>query len=379
MRFTRLALRNWRNFKQVDVVLGERVFIFGPNASGKSNLLDAFRFLRDVAEEQGGLRRAVDDMRRGLRHVRTLHATRNTDVVVEVEAELDPDQPAWLYSLTLTNDSKGRVLVKSEIVKRGGQLVLERPDSDDQRDGARLSQTHLEQVSANQKFRELARFLASVEYIHLVPQLVRQPELAVTQARTPFGTDFLEQIARTPTRKRDAKLRRINKTLKAALPQFEELTFERDDVGKPHLRARYKHWRASGAWQREDQFSDGTLRLLGHLWVMLDGTAPLLLEEPELSLHAAVVQKLPRMMATLMHRTRRQILISTHSEKLMADRGIDPSEVLVLDATGHDTRVWTASEDPDICAVAEAGQPIAELLVARTRPEDVEQLARIGG
>jgi predicted ATPase len=58
MRFTRLALENWRNFRSVDVPLAQRVFVVGPNASGKSNLLDTIRFLRDVADRAGGLSRA---------------------------------------------------------------------------------------------------------------------------------------------------------------------------------------------------------------------------------------------------------------------------------------------------------------------------------
>ncbi|HEC14719.1 MAG TPA: chromosome segregation protein SMC, partial [Rhodospirillales bacterium] len=47
MRVLRLSLENWRNFRKVDVPLQQRVFIAGPNASGKSNLLDAIRFLQD--------------------------------------------------------------------------------------------------------------------------------------------------------------------------------------------------------------------------------------------------------------------------------------------------------------------------------------------
>jgi recombinational DNA repair ATPase RecF len=54
MRFTKLYLRNWRNFLEVDVALRERMFVVGPNASGKSNLLHALRFLRDIAEPRGG-------------------------------------------------------------------------------------------------------------------------------------------------------------------------------------------------------------------------------------------------------------------------------------------------------------------------------------
>jgi predicted ATPase len=377
MRFTHLALQNWRNFKEIDVPLGQRVFLFGPNASGKSNLLDVFRFLRDIAEERGGLKRAVDDVRHGMRSIRSLHATRNTDVVINVAVELGTNEPAWQYELHLHSD-QDRVRVKREMVKHGGAVLLERPDTDDRRDQMRLTQTHLEQVNANQKFRRLVEFFASIQYIHLVPQIIRRPDPSAA-SKDPFGSDFLEQLARTPPRTRDARLRRIQKALQAALPRFEELQLERDELGRPHLQARYKHWRGHGAWQREEQFSDGTLRLVGLLWAMLEGNAPLLLEEPELSLHAAVVRQIPRMIAATARKHGRQMLISTHSEQIMAEGGIDPSEILILEPTEYETRVWVAEEDPQIQAVAKAGGSIAELLVAKTRPRDVQQLAVWGG
>ncbi len=40
-----LSLRNWRNFQEVDVDLRARAFLIGPNASGKSNFLDALALL----------------------------------------------------------------------------------------------------------------------------------------------------------------------------------------------------------------------------------------------------------------------------------------------------------------------------------------------
>ncbi len=52
MIINRLIVKNWRNFQQINVPLRERQFIVGPNASGKSNLLDIFRFLRDIAKRQ---------------------------------------------------------------------------------------------------------------------------------------------------------------------------------------------------------------------------------------------------------------------------------------------------------------------------------------
>lgn len=70
----------------------------------------------------------------------------------------------------------------------------------------------------------------------------------------------------------------------------------KDNRGVPHIRGKYDHWRSQGAWQTEADFSDGTLRLMGLLWALLDGTGPLILEEPELSLHAEVASHIPEMM-----------------------------------------------------------------------------------
>ena len=80
MLISRLQLQNWRNFKKIEVDLRDRVFVIGPNASGKSNLLDVFRFLRDVAKPKGGgLQRAVE-MRGGMTKVRCLLARRKSDM-----------------------------------------------------------------------------------------------------------------------------------------------------------------------------------------------------------------------------------------------------------------------------------------------------------
>ena len=85
MLISRLQLQNWRNFKKIEVDLRDRVFVIGPNASGKSNLLDVFRFLRDVAKPKGGgLQRAVE-MRGGMTKVRCLLARSNPEVLIEVD------------------------------------------------------------------------------------------------------------------------------------------------------------------------------------------------------------------------------------------------------------------------------------------------------
>jgi len=180
-------------------------------------------------------------------------------------------------------------------------------------------------VNVNREFRIVADFLSTVRYMHIVPQLVREPERSVGRVNDPFGGDFLELIARTPKRTRESRLRGIVAALKVAVPQLQEL--HPDARGVPHLRGRYQHWRPHGAWQTEEHFSDGTLRLLGLLWAVTESSGPLLLEEPELSLHPEVVRHIPQMFGQLQRRTGRQVIVSSHSPEILNDSGIGNDEV----------------------------------------------------
>jgi predicted ATPase len=233
----------------------------------------------------------------------------------------------------------------------------------------------LEQVNVNREYRELADFLSSISYLHIVPQLVREPDRSVGRRNDPYGGDFLEQLASVRESTRTARLRRIKQALQVAVPQLQELDLERDFKGTAHLIGRYEHWRNHAARQDEAQFSDGTLRLLGLLWAVLDGRGPLLLEEPELSLHPAVVRHIPRMFANVQRSGGRQILVSTHSRDLLADESIGLDEVLVLQPSREGTAVRLAAEYDDVETLIGGGLSLSEVLLPRTSPTRIEQLS----
>jgi predicted ATPase len=376
MQITRIQLENWRNFLHIDLPLRRRMFLVGPNASGKSNLLDAVRFLRDIADQQGGFQAAVAS-RSGVSQIRSLHARRYPNVVVDLTLDLN-GAGQWRYRLEFSQDNQRRPIVAKERAWRGDDLVLDRPLPDDEQDQSRLSQTHLEQVNANKDFRAISDFLAQIRYLHLVPQLVREPDRSVGKRRDPYGGDFLEQLAGTPRRVLDSRLKRIQEALRVAVPQLRELKLERDHRGVAHLKALYTHWRPNAGWQGEDQLSDGTLRLLGLLWGVLDGSAPLLLEEPELSLHAAVVRHIPAMIAGAARKGGRQVLVSTHSPSLLSDEGVALEEVALLQPTEQGTEVELASSRREMRALVESGVSVADAVLPRTAPVDAGQLALFG-
>jgi len=376
LRFTRIHLENWRNFGSADVELAQRVFVVGPNASGKSNFLDAFRFLRDIVSVGGGLEEAVRK-RQGISKLRSLSARRYPDVVIRVDLG-EAGGETWRYELALSQDNRQRPQIKREVVTHRGEELLSRPDDADRADPERLTQTHLQQVNVNKRFRPVADAFATVRYLHIVPQLIREPDRSVGKTNDPYGGDFLRQLAETPEKTLRARLRRISEALAVAVPQLSELELIRDVQGAPHLRGRYEHWRPQGAWQTEDQFSDGTLRLLGLLWALGDSGGSLLLEEPELSLHPEVVKFLPQMFARMQRRTGRQIMTSTHSNDLLHDEGIGLDEVLLLTPSPGGTTVATAGSFVEVKDLLNGGSTLAEAVMPLTRPRKAEQLALFG-
>ena len=383
MIVTHLTVKNWRNFRAFDVDVRERQFIVGPNASGKSNFLDIFRFLRDVAKQEGGgLQKAIKD-RGGVSKVRSLAARKDPEIAIEIHLAEAIDEPTiWRYALGIRQETRGRrlPLVAYERVWHLERQIVDRPNGDDKGDSQLLTQTYLEQIGANVKFREVARFLQTITYLHLVPQLLRHADQI--QGRVieddPFGQAFLERIAKTSEKRQKSRLRSIEEALQLAVPQLQKLRFVRDpDSGRPHLEALYSHWRPNAGWQREDQFSDGTLRLIGLLWSLLEEDSLLLLEEPEQSLNAGIVAQLAPVIHRIQRRRRRQVMISTHSDDLLSDPGIDGREVLMLTPGGEGTEVQIAADAQDIRALLEAGFSAGEAILPRSNPSQAAQLSLI--
>jgi predicted ATPase len=377
LRFTHVHLENWRNFARVDTHLQRRVFLVGPNASGKSNFLDAFRFVREVAAVGGGLAAAVRN-RGGVSRLRCLAARRYPDIVIRVTVGTDETPSIWEYELSFGQDNLRRPIVKREKVFHGHDKVLDRPQEREKSDPERLTQTHLEQVVSNQEFRDVAEFFRSIRYLHIVPQLIRDVDRSLGKQNDPYGGDFLEQVASRPEKTRRAWLARIQSALRVAVPQLQDLDLERDARGAPHLKARYGHWRSRGAWQSEEEFSDGTLRLLGLLWSVLEGTGPLLLEEPELSLHPEVVRFIPQLLAGMQRRSGRQVIASTHSSDLLRGEGIGLDEVLLLKPEEEGTAIQAAGEFGEIRALLEAGLSLDDAVLPHTRPQSARQLTFFG-
>jgi predicted ATPase len=306
-----------------------------------------------------------------------LSAKKYAFIDIDVEIVDDVNDTAWRYRLVINQDSASRAVVREEKVYRDKRIVFERPNDDDKKDPLLLTYTHLEQVVVNKEFRAIGDFFRTISYQHLLPQVVRDPKgfTPTPVVNDPYGRDFLMRLWQTPKRTLDSRLTKINQALKVAVPQLVDLTVDMDSGGTPHLIGGYQHWRPNAARQYENQFSDGTLRLLGLLWSMFEGDGPLLLEEPEISLHSDVVRFLPVLFERIQRsrKVRRQVVISTHSAEILSNRGIAAEEVLLLEPGREGTAVREA-QPRDKKRLLE-GLSAAEVFLPRSKPANVDQLA----
>ena len=394
MILKKIKLRNWKNFQNCEVDLTERCFVIGANASGKSNFIDALRFLRDIAKQAGGLQTAVEE-RGGFTKIRCLAARRSAKIL-SIKIELgnpNEEQNIWSYYLEIAHTGggifKNQVKINSEEVfsYKENKFILKRgatnKDSKEKDDEETLKYTHLEQATANKEFRELQIFFQNIEYLNIIPQMVRESSsmLYSSSKEDYYGRNFLERLSKVNEKTRNSYFRKINEFLKLSVPQLSELQFVKDQMGVPHLEAKYKHWRDKGSKQQEMQFSDGTLRLIGFLFALIDNNGVILLEEPEINLNSGIVSQLPAFISKIQRNKKAkgesQILITTHSYDMLADAGISSDEVLLLENSTEGTEIKSVSDIAEIKAIIDAGLTVADAVIPKTKPKEIEKLSQL--
>ncbi len=157
------------------------------------------------------------------------------------------------------------------------------------------------------------------------------------------GQDLVSCLYNLRETERD-RFEAIEDALRAAFPSFERLYFPPVAAGTLAM-----------AWQERGfskplymhQLSEGTLRFLW-LATLLQSpglTALTLLDEPEVSLHPALLNLLVDLFREASRRT--QLVVATHSDTLI--RFLNPDEVVVIDSdeAGMSTLTWADSLDLD--------------------------------
>jgi predicted ATPase len=351
----RVKILNYKSIAHCDVGLGALTILVGRNGSGKSNFLDALRFVGD------GLRTSLDHAirdRGGIGQVRRRGTGHPRSFAIELELEIAPNRLAR-YGFEIGAKKNGEYIVKREILKICNtyyQLVafyqatagrLER-SSEEPMPVAAKDRLYLVHASGLPAFRPIYDALLAMGFYNLNPEAMKalqSPDTGKILRRD--GANIAGVLARLAGRNSWAA-NRIRKYLESIVPGITDV--ERVALGPMEtLEFRQEVAGSKSSWKfLAAGMSDGTLRALGALVAvsqLADSQSPVRLvgiEEPETALHPAASGVLMDALREAVSHT--QVLVTTHSPDLL--ELFDPATdcLLVVQADEGETRI--ASIDP---------------------------------
>lgn len=366
MKLTHLAVTNWRNFAHIEFDMSSRLFVVGPNSSGKTNLLGALRFLGDIgrrglvaaSEDLGGPDRYFRSGADSAAFVATFNDTQNSAEFAlflrlmlagpeSTKRGSDADQ-TFAFPMTdpLTGEPNDRYLDVHQTITAGGKKPTDEGESfpveDEEAQRTRVRQT-----------------LAGIRYIHPNPKKMLE---RADRYDPDHGTGFFQHAGRFSDRELDFVVKRIRPIMASVVPEIPNLSYQRMGLGTEVVFYSDTPVRGASGVYSHEQFSEGTLRLLGLLFDLATlprDTSVVLIEEPETFLQASVVRSLPSLLAEVAMDRDVQMIISTHSPELIDSELVLPSQVLMLRSENGETtgQLLSESNDPRIKAAVSAGLP----------------------
>ena len=340
---TSLRLVNFKNFTNETLRLGPFTVIIGANASGKSNIRDAFRFLHGIgrgytlAEIIGGkyggggenewmpIRGAANEIIR----------FQEVAFGMEVELALANDTLTFLIEVSpeLTTVRSDGFRITYERLRTRQELIYEKPRSnysdmhivlgdgrtiDLRRDRPVLAQLQESRQAGNiykDRARQVIDALHNMRFLELSPDRMREPSFSGANVLGNFGenlTTVLEKLCADPKRQ-EILTSWIHELTPMDVRGFE---FPRDLNGRAQLMIHEANGRKVSAYSA----SDGTLRFLAMLAALLNINSEQLyfFEEIDNGIHPSRLHLLIDLIERQTVKGRIQVITTTHSPDLLS-------------------------------------------------------------
>ena len=363
---TSLRLFDFKNFSDETLRVGPFTLIVGSNASGKSNIRDAFRFLHGVgrgytlAEIVGGKYGADWKPIRGSASgiVRFGASTSDRELApfaLEVRMRLSCDTVGDASYFIRANPealSGGRLSIAAESLTINKEEVYSEKVFDDQNGSLNRDQPALFQIlrwasnfETYEKVRKVIDVLYQARFFDFAPDRMREPTPEVQTSLGDSGEHLpavLKEICNNSERKEI-----LNEWVRELTPMdVEDFEFPRDASGKVHLVIHEK----TGLKVSANIASDGTLRFLGMIAALLgmDSDGLYFFEEIENGLHPSRLHLLVDLIERQTAKGRVQVIATTHSPDLLS---------LVSDETFKNMSVTCRLEDKNDAVI----HPITDL------------------
>lgn len=393
MGIKRISVVNFKSFKELDIELGNFNVLIGANASGKSNFVQIFKFLKDVLNF--GLDNAVS-MQGGVEYFRniTLGDSENfsLEVVCDEEFEFPPVEflgfkfPAieakkstgmkiynTTYKLALNFPKKGKgfEIVKDSVKLKGRPLVLggegEKIEGEivifSTNEGIKISGSLFTPEGTLRSIEEIIslklppNLLLPQIFFLFVPTLIEiftkisiydfDPKLP--KKATPItGKSELEEdgsnlslILKNIIENQDDR-RKLFNLVKDLLPFISNLDVEK--FADKSLLFKLQEIYYNSHYLPASLISDGTINITALIVALyFEKKRLIIIEEPERNIHPHLISKVVNMMKDASRN--KQIIVTTHNPEIVKYAGLENLLLVSRDKNGFSTIIRPAEKE----------------------------------
>ena len=319
-----LTVENFKSIRKQTLRLGALNVFIGGNGSGKSNLIEVFRFLREIVNQN----LAAYTLRKGGADT-LLYFGRRTSRSMSFHLEFSEGRSTSnAYSVTLTGTDDDSLVIAHETAHYHDKRYV-RPFNESV--AVQTRESNLREhghISARQVLHDLESY--RVYHFHDTSDHaaakgtsdVDDNQYLRPQAENlPAFLYWLQQ-------KRPDHMANIRDTVRQIAPFFDDFRLLPSRLNEAKIRLEWKEV-GSDAYFNASSLSDGTLRFicLATLLLQPDLPAMVLLDEPELGLHPAAINLLASLLTSAASRT--QVMIATQSVTLVNQ--FEPNDVWTVD------------------------------------------------
>lgn len=319
-KLEKLQIQNFKSIRDQTLELGALNVLIGANGVGKSNLVQAFRFLREIASRnlaRYSLERGADVL---------LFRGRKVSSFMEFQIQFGEEDISNGYRIRLIPTDENTLAVDSETVsfhnrKKHPKGPFNQPlggaareaKLDTSEDGIAIYVRHDIESYRLYHFHDTGETAAVKGPSNVEDNKFLRPDAANLAA-------FLFRLQRTNVQ----IFRNIEDIVRQIAPFFDGFNLAPSRLNPEKIRLEWRE-KGSDVYFNGTALSDGSLRFicLATLLMQPDLPAVVLLDEPELGLHPAAVALLAEMLSSASERT--QLLVATQSVTLI--NHLEPEQV----------------------------------------------------
>ena len=320
----KLTIRNFKSIREQIIEPGLLNVFIGGNGAGKSNLIEVFRFLREIANQNLGGYTAKKGGADKL-----LYFGRKKSPEMEIVLEFGEGDTSNAYDVKIKSADDDSLVIWTETVFYHDKKTYKKPW--DKTVSSYAKESNLKQtkhICARQVMGDLDSY--RVYHFHDTSD-----SAAVKTTCDVEDNRFLKPQAENLAaflywlqEKKSDHFQNIVDTVRQVAPFFDSFVLAPSKLNESKILLEWRE-KSSDAYFNASSFSDGTLRFICLATLLLQPQFPaiILLDEPELGLHPAAITLLAELLSSAATRT--QVIVSTQSVTLVNQ--FDPEHVWTVD------------------------------------------------